>query len=309
MPSGHRHLSANRQPRMANTELTNAMTVDVEDYFQVSAFESRIERAQWDDISPRVERNTDSILQLFSDHDVRATFFVLGWVAERFPDLLKRIGQGGHEIASHGYSHVRATTQEPREFREDVSRTKQLLEDLTGQEVKGFRAASFSIGADNLWATEILADVGYRYSSSVYPVRHDLYGMPDAPRFPFRHAGSNLLEIPISTVALGSMNLPCGGGGYFRLLPYRYFHWALARLNSIERQPAIFYFHPWEIDERQPRLSDLSFKTRLRHYVNLGKTKGRLTRLLKAFAWNRLDDIFLDGASPRVEPVHVGEAR
>ena len=274
------------------------MTVDVEDYFQVSAFESKIDRSDWDDIPARVENNTDAILELFSDHDVRATFFVLGWVAERFPGLLRRIVEQGHEVASHGYSHVRATTQAPGEFRDDVSQTKQLLEDVTGQSIRGFRAASFSIREDNLWTTDILAEVGYEYSSSIYPVRHDLYGMPDAPRFPFRHAGSNLLEIPISTIRLGRLNFPCGGGGYFRLLPFRYFRWCLQRLNNGEKQSAVFYFHPWEIDARQPRLSGIPLKTRVRHYLNLGKTASRLAHLLQEFAWDRVDKVFLPMREP-----------
>ena len=285
---------------MASSRITNAMTVDVEDYFQVSAFESKIDRSDWDAIPARVEQNTDAILELFSDHDVHATFFVLGWVAERFPDLLRRIANQGHEVASHGYSHVRATTQGPREFRDDVSQTKYLLEDVTGRTVSGFRAASFSISEDNLWTADVLAEVGYEYSSSIYPVKHDLYGMPNAPRFPFRHAASNLLEIPISTVRLGKLNFPCGGGGYFRLLPFQYFRWSLSRLNDVENQSAVFYFHPWEIDSRQPRLSGLPLKTRFRHYLNLGKTAGRLSRLLNEFAWDRVDKVFLPARESKV---------
>ncbi len=271
------------------------MTVDVEDYFQVSAFEGHIDRAQWDTLPCRVEGNTDRILALFETAGVKATFFTLGWVAERYPALIRRIVDGGHELASHGYSHVRVTQQQPTEFRADVEKTKKLLEDLSGVEVKGYRAASYSIGADNLWALDELAEAGYRYSSSIYPVRHDLYGMPEAPRFAFRPRGeAGILEVPITTLRLGSRNLPCGGGGFFRLYPYAVSRWALRHVNQSEGQSGMFYFHPWEIDTEQPRQAGLGMKTRFRHYLNLGRMESRLRALLDDFDWDRMDRIFLD---------------
>lgn len=271
------------------------MTVDVEDYFQVSAFENHISRAEWDNIQPRVEQNTDRILTLFDFHNVHATFFILGWVAERFPGLLRRIQEAGHEIASHGYSHIRATTQSPTEFKADVTKTKNLLEDICGTEIKGFRAASFSIGEDNMWALDALGESGYRYSSSIYPVNHDLYGMPDAPRFPFKHGSSDLLEIPISTIKIGNRNWPCGGGGYFRLLPYVYSRWALRRINNREGRSAVFYFHPWEIDPTQPKQDGITLKTRFRHYIHLDQMERRLSVLINDFEWGRVDEIYLNG--------------
>ncbi len=275
-------------------DLTNAITVDVEDYFQVSAFEKHIHRDSWEQIPPRVEANTDRILDLFARHNAKGTFFVLGWVAERYPDLVRRIVAAGHEVASHGFSHTRVTQQSPDEFREDIRTTKKLLEDCTGMEVLGFRAASFSIGADNLWAMDILQDVGYRYSSSIYPIRHDLYGMPDAPRFPFRHREGGLLEIPITTRQFIRWNLPSGGGGYFRLLPYFITRRLLRYVNRQERLPAVFYFHPWEIDPEQPRQTGIDLKTRFRHYTNLNRMDAKLTRLLSDFSWDRMDRVFLE---------------
>lgn len=282
---------------LAPNTIRNAMTVDVEDYFHVSVFEKHIDRADWESLPSRVERNTDRVLDLFAAHDVTATFFMLGWVAERYPDLTRRIHAAGHEIASHGYAHVRATTQTRDEFTEDVGSTKKLLEDITGAPVHGFRAASFSIREENLWALDALAEAGYRYSSSIYPVRHDLYGIPHAPRFAFRHGETRLLEIPVSTVTVAGHNLPCGGGGYFRLLPYAYTRWALRRITSRERQPVVFYFHPWEIDPHQPKQEGLGARTRVRHYLNLHRTERRLHRLLGDFRWDRMDRIFLEPES------------
>ena len=274
--------------------MTNAMTVDVEDYLHVSAFEKHIRRQDWDALPCRVEHNTDRVLGLFADHEVKATFFMLGWVAERYPDLVRRIVASGHELASHGYSHVRVTQQTPQQFRDDVIRTKQLLEDLSGRPIHGYRAASYSIGAENLWALEILQETGHRYSSSIYPIRHDLYGMPDAPRFPFRPNDENgLLEIPVTTVEMFKQKLPCGGGGYFRLLPYGWSRWAMRRVNQHDGQPCVFYFHPWEIDPEQPRQQGIGLKTRIRHYTNLTRMNGRLRRLLREFQWGRMDQIFL----------------
>jgi polysaccharide deacetylase family protein (PEP-CTERM system associated) len=268
------------------------MTVDVEDYFQVSAFEKIIARSSWDTLPCRVEQNTDRILQLFADHRVCGTFFMLGWVAERYPALVQRIVSAGHELASHGFSHVRVTAQDRESFREDVSRTRKLLEDLSGTPVVGYRAASYSIGRDNLWAHCILAEAGYHYSSSIYPIHHDLYGMPEAPRFAFRSPEASLLEIPVSTVEVFGYKFPCGGGGYFRLLPYGLFHWALRRVNHCDSQPCIFYFHPWEIDPDQPRQQGIGMKTRFRHYLNLQHMEQRLLRLLSDFHWDRMDRVF-----------------
>ncbi len=275
----------------------NAMSVDVEDYFQVSAFAGHIDRNDWDSLPCRVERNTDAILRLFAEHGVHATFFMLGWVAERYPALVRRIADSGHEVASHGFEHVRVGDQKPAGFRDDVRRTKRLLEDVAGRQVRGFRAASFSIAADTLWAYEVLAEEGYAYSSSVYPIRHDHYGSPEAPRFANRpRGGGGLWEIPITSLAFFGHNLPCGGGGYFRLLPYRLSRWAMRRVNRIERQPCVFFFHPWEIDPGQPRQRGLSLKTRVRHYTNLGRMERRLRAVLTDFAWDRIDRVFLSAA-------------
>ncbi len=269
----------------------NAMTVDVEDYFQVSAFEPYIEREQWDSQECRVEANVDRILGLFERHGVSATFFTLGWIAQRYPAMVQRIVAAGHELASHGWSHVRVTEQEPEQFRQDVIRTKALLEDVSGREIIGYRAASYSIGADNLWALDVLRETDHKYSSSIYPIRHDLYGMPDAPRFAFRPADDEFIEFPVTTVRLSGKNLPCGGGGWFRLVPYAGMRWALQRVNQVDGESAIFYFHPWEIDPGQPRQRNLDAKTRLRHYLNLNRMEQRLDRLLRDFAWGRMDEV------------------
>jgi len=272
----------------------NAMTVDVEDYFQVSAFERYIAREEWERLPQRVERNTDRVLALFARHEVKATFFVLGWIAERYPQLLRCIVDAGHELASHGYAHVRVTRQTPAEFYEDIRRTKQLLEDLAGTAVRGYRAASYSIGATNLWALEVLQRAGYAYSSSIYPIHHDLYGMPEAPRFAFRPQGAaGLLEVPVTTVAVGGRKLPCGGGGYFRLLPYTLSRWAIRRVNEQDGQSCVFYFHPWELDPQQPRVPGIDYKTRFRHYLNLNRMEQRLRALLQDFQWDRMDRVFL----------------
>jgi polysaccharide deacetylase family protein (PEP-CTERM system associated) len=277
--------------------MINAMTVDVEDYFQVSAFEQQVNKAHWQNIPCRVEANTQRILELFDACQVRGTFFTLGWIAERYPNLVKNIVAGGHEIASHGWEHTRVNTQTPKEFREDIVRTRKLLEDISGEAVKGYRAASYSIGADEAWAWEELAEAGYCYSSSIVPIRHDLYGIPGAPRFVFEAVQGRLLEIPITTVPVGGRNINCGGGGWFRLFPYAFSRWALNRVNCIEAQAAIFYFHPWEIDPQQPRPEGVGLKTRFRHYLNLHRTYGRLEHLLSDFQWGRMDDIFLPGAT------------
>jgi len=269
----------------------NALTCDVEDYFQVSAMAPHIERGTWDQQPCRVERNVERLLELFSARGAKATFFTLGWVAERYPQLVRDIVAAGHELASHGYGHLRASEQSQEQFREDIGSAKKLLEDIGGRPVIGYRAPSFSIGYSNPWAFDVLLDAGYRYSSSVYPVQHDHYGMPDAPRFPYQ-SRPGLVEIPITTTRLFGRNLPAGGGGYFRLAPYALSRWALRRVNRVDERPAIFYFHPWEIDPGQPRVPGTSLKTRFRHYVNLDKTEARLDRLLSDFQWGRVDEVF-----------------
>ena len=277
-----------------NKHAVNAMTVDVEDYFQVSAFENVIDRSDWDRLPCRVEDNTCRILDLFAENGVHATFFTLGWVAERYPQLVRRIVEAGHELASHGLSHVRVTRQTQAEFRQDILRAKALLEDVGGCQVRGYRAPSYSIVTDTLWAHDLLQEAGYDYSSSIYPIHHDLYGIPGAPRFPYRHKDGGLLEIPITTVSMLRHNFPCGGGGYFRLLPYRVSRWAMQRVNKTDAQPCVFYFHPWEIDPDQPRQSGIGWKTRFRHYLNLGHMQGRVARLLSDFRWDRMDRVFLN---------------
>lgn len=284
----------------------NAMTVDVEDYFQVSAFENAISRSDWDRLPGRVEDNTRRILDLFSSHGIHATFFTLGWVAERYPALIKTIVDRGHELACHGYSHVRVTEQSPDQFRKDVLRAKVILEDLGGCKVKGYRAASYSIGEKNLWALDVLEQLGFQYSSSIYPVKHDLYGMPDAPRFSFRPTETGkLIEIPVTTVRLGNRNYPCGGGGYFRLFPYFLSKWGLRRVNRSDGQSVVFYFHPWEIDPAQPRQTNISHKTRFRHYLNLNRMERRLRKLLKDFRWNTMEQVFLQTES--IQGARCGE--
>ena len=282
---------------MPSLPITNALTIDVEDYFQVSALAPYIPRDQWDVRECRVERNVDRILLMLDERQTRATFFTLGWIAERYPQLVRRIVEGGHELASHGYGHQRASDLAPADFSADVGRAKKMLEDLSGQEVRGYRAPSFSIGEGNLWAFDCLERAGYRYSSSIYPIRHDHYGMPDAPRFAHQ-VRSGLLELPVTTVRFFDRNWPASGGGYFRLLPYALSRWLLRKVNEIDRQPAIFYFHPWEIDAGQPRIPGISVKTRFRHYVNLKHTEGRLRRLIADFRWGRMDEVFLGTRVP-----------
>lgn len=272
-------------------QFSNALTIDVEDYFQVSAFAAHIDRSAWETMPCRIERNIERVLAMLALSGAKATFFTLGWLAERFPRMVRDIVAQGHEVASHGQAHLRATDQSPGDFSDDISRAKRVLEDVAGVEVRGYRAPSFSIGQNNLWAFDCIAEAGYRYSSSVYPVRHDHYGMPDAPRFAFR-VREQLLEIPITTARVFGRNLPAGGGGYFRLAPYRLSSWAIRRVNQVDRRAAIFYFHPWEIDPKQPRVAGVSAKTRFRHYLNLDRTEGRLRRLMRDFQWDRVDRVF-----------------
>lgn len=273
----------------------NALTIDVEDYFQVESFFGVIDREDWERHDCRVEANVDRILELLERAKARGTFFTLGWIAERYPAVVRKIVAAGHELASHGSNHNRADQQTRAEFRADVARAKSVLEDVSGAEVKGFRAPCFSVSRENLWVMDTLAEAGYRYSSSTYPIPHDNYGIPEGPRFAFHPLpGQDFLEIPVTSLRLWGRNWPCGGGGYFRLLPYELSARALDRVSRREGQPCVFYFHPWEIDPGQPRIKAAPWKSRLRHYLNLEKMQGRLARLLQEFRWRRMDEIFLE---------------
>ncbi len=272
--------------------MRNALSVDVEDWFQVGAFETVIDRKDWDSLECRVERNTDAVMALFDDAGIKGTFFTLGWVAERYPALMRRIVAAGHELASHGYGHDRVFTLSPEQFAADIERTRKLIEDISGALVSGYRAPSFSIDQRTPWAHEILAEQGYSYSSSVAPVKHDHYGWAEAPRFAFRPvAGSDFLEVPVTTAQLGPKRLAAGGGGFFRLLPYAFSRWAIRQVNEDEQRPAIIYFHPWEIDPDQPRVANAPIKSKLRHYTKLDVMAKKLRRLPKDFQWERLDAI------------------
>ena len=278
----------------------NAMTVDVEDYFQVEALAPHIRREEWETRECRVEGNVERILQLFSDTDTKATFFTLGWVAERYPQLIRRIVDNNHELASHGFAHYRADHQSRPQFLADVRRAKGLLEDVGGTAVNGYRATSFSISRRNLWALNVLDEAGYKYSSSTFPIYHDLYGIPEQPRFAFYpFADSKFVEIPITTLRRFGRNWPSGGGGYFRLIPYGLFRHSLKSVRAEDRQPCMFYFHPWEIDHGQPRISGTSLKTRVRHYLNLDRTFDRLKLLLKDFRWSSVDQVYFAGPASR----------
>lgn len=275
------------------SSIVNALTIDVEDYFQVSAFAGHIDRSQWEGMDCRVERNVTVILEMLRRHDAKATFFTLGWIAERYPQVVHAIVRDGHELASHGYAHLRASEQTPEEFSADIRRAKTILEDLSGTVVKGYRAPSFSISAANLWALDCIRDAGYVYSSSIYPVRHDHYGMPDAPRFSYQSV-DRLIEVPPTTLRLFERNWPAAGGGFFRLLPYVASRWSLSYVNRVDDRPGMFYFHPWEIDPGQPRIPGIGLKTRFRHYLNLHRMQPRLERLLRDFKWDRMDRVFLE---------------
>jgi polysaccharide deacetylase family protein (PEP-CTERM system associated) len=269
----------------------NGLSVDIEDWFQVGAFENSIRREDWESLPSRVERNSDAVIELFGRTGAKGTFFTLGWVAERCPALIRRIVAAGHEVASHGWDHVRVFTMTPGQFREDLRRTRAVLEDLGGCRVVGYRAPSFSIDARTPWAHEILAEEGYAYSSSVAPVVHDHYGWPEAPRFAFRPLpGADLIELPVTTARLGGRTIAAGGGGFFRLFPYAFSRWAIRQVNA-EGRPGIFYFHPWEIDPGQPRVAHAPLRSRLRHYARLSAMEAKLARAIGDFAWDRIDRI------------------
>jgi polysaccharide deacetylase family protein (PEP-CTERM system associated) len=287
---------------MSMPQVVNAMTVDVEDYFHVSVFDGLVPRHAWEDLESRVCANTDRLLEIFNESNTHATFFVLGWVAERFPDLVPRIAAEGHEIASHGYGHRLVYDLSRREFRDDIRRSKDVLESAIGKPVLGYRAPSYSVTPKSLWALDILIDEGFSYDASIFPIHHDRYGIPVSPRHPYvlQRAGA-LVEAPASTVKWGPVNLPIGGGGYFRILPYAWTQWGISRLNNVEGLPAIFYLHPWEIDPKQPRLEAPALG-RFRHYYNLDKTEGRLRALLKDFAFSTMVAVL--GKETQV-PVHA----
>jgi polysaccharide deacetylase family protein (PEP-CTERM system associated) len=289
-------------PAHHNRPVVNGLSVDVEDWFQVGAFENVIARGEWDSIRTRVEDNVYRVIDLFAEADVRATFFTLGWVAGRHPAMVRRIVEAGHEIASHGYDHARVFTFTAAEFAEDIRKARSLIEDCAGVAVTGYRAPSFSIDHRTPWAFDVLAEQGYAYSSSVAPVVHDHYGWPEAPRFAFRpRAGSLLVEIPVTTALLGGRRVAAGGGGFFRVLPYAFSRWAIRQVNRVEGRPAVFYFHPWEVDPDQPRVAHAPLRSRLRHYTGLTKMAGKLRELVHEFAWGRMDEV------ARIEALRAGD--
>jgi polysaccharide deacetylase family protein (PEP-CTERM system associated) len=293
--------------------LVNAFSVDVEDWFQVSAFSGCIPRSDWEHMECRVERNVDVLLQTLDHHGTKATFFTLGWIAERYPSMVRRVVAEGHELASHGYGHQRVGELDRAGFADDVFRAKAVLEDIGGRRVEGYRAPSFSIVKDTLWAFEVLIEAGHRYSSSIYPIRHDLYGIPDAPRF--AHRRGDLLEIPATSVRVMNRNLPAAGGGFFRLLPYSVSHWSMERVNTVDREPAVFYCHPWEIDPGQPRVREAPARSRFRHYVNQRAMLGKIEKLLADFSWATVGEAFADriatvgeGPAPGAPPSRMASA-
>ncbi|MDB2330870.1 DUF3473 domain-containing protein [Alteromonas sp.] len=265
----------------------NAMTVDVEDYFQVSAFEGVVDKKDWNSISLRVGDNTHRLLDLFAENNVKSTFFTLGWVAKRCPDVIKRIVNEGHELASHGLEHQRATTMSKAQLFDDIKQSKDILEDIGGVALKGYRAPSFSINDSNTWAYDILKELGFVYSSSTYPIKHDLYGVPEWPRFKYQR-DNGLIEIPIPTVRKKGNNVGIGGGGYFRLYPYWLSKRRISEFMKTETAPYSFYFHPWEIDAQQPKFDAAPWKSKVRHYINLSKMEGKVEQLLKDFNWTTM---------------------
>jgi polysaccharide deacetylase family protein (PEP-CTERM system associated) len=286
-------LAVGRQWLPRATDLPNALTCDVEDWFQVSAFEHLVTKESWGERECRIPRNVDRVLALYDQAGVRGTFFTLGWVATHHPEVVRRIAAAGHEVASHGMQHRRVWDQSPEEFRTDITRAKALLEDVSGQEVCGYRAASWSLNEQTPWAHVIMAEAGYKYSSSVYPIAHDHYGLPDAPTRPFYVRSTGMLEIPASTARFFGRNIPASGGGYFRLLPFAVSRHLMKHIRRVQDVPVVFYFHPGELDPGQPRISGIHVKTRFRHYLNLERFENRLIRLLRELPWGRMDEIYL----------------
>ncbi len=282
--------------------IINGLSVDVEDWFQVGAFENVIERDDWDGIKTRVENNVDRILDLFAEADVHATFFTLGWVAKRHPAMIRRIAEAGHELASHGYDHARVFTFDRPTFAEDIRKAREIIEDCSGQKVTGYRAPSFSIDQRTPWAFMELAEQGYVYSSSVAPVAHDHYGWPEAPRFAFRPIPwADIVELPVTTAILGGRRVAAGGGGFFRVLPYAFSRWAIRQVNRREERPAVFYFHPWEVDPDQPRVPNAPMRSKLRHYTGLEQMAGKLRDLVHEFRWGRMDMVAHREAAKAIE--------
>ena len=281
---------------MALNNIVNAMTVDVEDYFHVSAFESVINKNAWDSMELRVERNTYRLLELFEQHNAKSTFFTLGWVAERCPQLIRAIVDQGHELASHGYSHKRALDMTQQEFFEDVRQSKDILEQISGTQIHGYRAPSFSVKDSNTWVYDVLVELGFEYSSSTYPIAHDLYGVPHWPRFKYLR-DEGITEIPIPTVRKDDNNTGIGGGGYFRLYPYWMSQKRINRFLKEEKQPYSFYFHPWEIDAEQPKVEGAPLKSRIRHYINLSRMEGKIIRLLNDYRWDTMRNVYLNQGS------------
>ncbi|MCX7283986.1 MAG: DUF3473 domain-containing protein [Novosphingobium sp.] len=276
----------------APSQVLNGLSVDVEDWFQVGAFETVIDRKDWDGLACRVERNCALILALFDAAGVKGTFFTLGWIAQRYPQMMRQIADAGHEIASHGWDHARVFTLGREAFAADIEHARKVLEDTTGQRVTGYRAPSFSIDARTPWAHEVLAEQGYAYSSSVAPIVHDHYGWREAPRFAFRPVdGADFIEIPVTTAEVAGRRMAAGGGGFFRLLPYAVSRWAIRQVNLRDGRPAVFYFHPWEIDPDQPRPAVAPLKSKLRHYTNLDVMAAKLARLVAEFRWGRMDEV------------------
>ena len=282
--------------------IVNGLSVDVEDWFQVGAFEDVIERGDWEGLADRVERNVMAILEMFAEAEVKATFFTLGWVAQRHPGLMRLIVEEGHELASHGWDHGRVFKMTRAEFAEDIRKAREVLEDASGNKVTGYRAPSFSIDSRTPWAYRELAEQGYTYSSSVAPVTHDHYGWREAPRFAFTPLPwSSLVEIPVTTAMFGGKRLAAGGGGFFRVLPYAFSRWAIRQVNRHDERPAVFYFHPWEIDPGQPRVDGAPLKSRLRHYTNLEQMAPKLRQLIGEFEWGRMDTLAHREAERAVE--------
>jgi polysaccharide deacetylase family protein (PEP-CTERM system associated) len=292
------------EPRAAR--VVNAMSIDVEDYFHVSNLAHAAPPERWASFESRVRANTGRLLDTFDETGVKATFFVLGWVADRHPEVVRDIAARGHEVASHGFGHQLVYDLTPAQFREDVRRSKALLEEQSGRAVRGYRAPSFSVTKRSLWALDVLLEEGYRYDASIFPVRHDRYGIPDAPRHPYsvRRGGGTLTEVPPSTVQLGSVNLPVAGGGYFRLLPYAWTRWGIGRVNRVEGRPVVFYLHPWEVDPDQPRLP-APWLNRVRHYRNLADTERRLRQLLSDFAFGPIQALLGPETPPEVVPAFL----
>ncbi len=274
--------------------MLNAISVDVEEYFHVEAFAGKIDPKSWEDFESRSGRSIDRILRLFQKYETRGTFYILGWIAERQPDMVRKIAAAGHEIGCHGFGHQRIHRQTPDQFRQDVMRSRNRLAELAGKSIHCYRAPSFSITKETLWALDVLAEEEFTIDSSIFPVRHDLYGMPGGRRFPHWEntpGGKRIFEFPPSTIRLANNNWPAAGGGYLRLFPYQFTRWAIRHLNDRDKQPAMVYFHPWELDPSQPRISSAPLRSRLRHYVNLEKTESKIERLLQDFRFTTVSEV------------------